>query len=149
MKRRLATLATLARLDDRRMREAAAELAPLQDRIAQLAAEAQELDRRRRHESTITLVEAMPYLGRFLVTLRREADRIASDRATTQQAEDLKREQVLGAWRDLRPKEALQAKILDQARHERLRAEQVESDERGVQVHVRRARISQQPTVPE
>ena len=149
MKRRLATLATLARLDDRRLREAAAELVPLQDRVARLAAEAQELDRRRQQESTVTLVEAMPYLGRFLVTLRRETDRIASDRVKADKAEDSKREQVLDAWRDLRPKESLQTKLLDHARLERLRVEQAELDERGVQAHVRRSRLSQLPTALE
>lgn len=139
MKRRLATLATLARLDDRRMREAAAELVPLQDRMARLAAEAQELDRRRQQESAVTVVEAMSYLGRFLATLRREMDRIGADSAATGQAAEAKREQVLDAWRDLRPKENLQAALLHRAAQDRLRAEQQEADEQGGQAHARRA----------
>ncbi len=139
MKRRLATLAMVARLDDRRMREAAAELIPLQDRVARLAAEIDALDRRRQEESRVTEVEALPYLGRFLATLRREMDRIGSDMAATEKAADRKREEVLDAWKDLRPKERLQASLLDRAFQERLRVEQVDADERGGQDHARRS----------
>lgn len=145
MTRRLATLATLARLDDRRMQAAAAELVPLQDRIARLDAEAQELDRRRLAESAITQVEAMPYLGRFLATLKREMDRIAADRAGSLQAAEAKREQLLDAWRDLRAKEVLRDALLDRARHELEQAEQDAADEQGLL----RAGVSRRPAVPE
>lgn len=147
MKRRLATLATIARLDDRRLRQAAAELAPLQERIAGLEAEAQELDRRRVQESGVTMVEAMPYLGRFLATLRRERDRIAADRAATEQAAEAKRDEVLLAWRDLRSKEQLRDGILARGRQRVLLAEQAESDERGVQAHARLARLIRRQAV--
>lgn len=121
------------------MREAAAELVPLQQRAARLAAEAQELDRRRQLESAVTEVEAMPYVGRFLATIRREMDRIRVDRAATEHAVEAKREHVLDAWRDLRPKEKLQATLQDTARLTRLQADQQESDERGGQAHARLA----------
>ncbi|WP_374434144.1 flagellar FliJ family protein [Tabrizicola sp.] len=139
MRRRLATLATLARLDDQRMRAAAAELLPLQDRMARLAAETEVLERRRQEESQVTEVAALPYLGRFLATLRRETDRIAAEIAATAQVAEQKREAVLEAWRDLRPKEGLQARLIDRARQDLLRAEQAAADERGAQDHAREA----------
>lgn len=139
MRRRLATFATLARLDDQRMRAAAAELLPLQDRMARLAAETEVLERRRQEESQVTEVAALPYLGRFLATLRRETDRIAAEIAATAQVAEQKREAVLEAWRDLRPKEGLQARLIDRARQDLLRAEQAAADERGAQDHAREA----------
>lgn len=138
MKRRLATLATLARLDDQRMRAAAAELAQVQERLAALSAEAQELERRRQVESTVTEIEAMPYLGRFLETLRRERDRIGADSAAATRVAEVKRGEVLDAWRDLRPKEKLQQALRLRLRQERLLAEQQEADERVSQEHGRR-----------
>lgn len=149
MKRRLATLATIARLDDRRLRQSAAELLPLQDKAARLDAEARELDRRRQQESAITLIEAMPYLGRFLATLKRETDRITQDRATLESAIDAKRQEVLAAWRDLRAKEHLQHRIHDRAQAVRIQAEQAEMDERGVLSHARRARLNRRQAVPD
>lgn len=149
MTRRLATLATIARLDDRRLRQAAAELVPLQERLAGLEAEATELDRRRQQESAVTLIEAMPYLGRFLATLRRETDRITAARAAVETAVESKRDEVLDAWRDLRSKEQLRDALLARARTEALLADQTESDERGLQSHARRARLSQRQAVPE
>lgn len=138
MKRRLATLATLARLDDQRMRAAAAELAQVQERLAALAAEAQELERRRQVESTVTEIEAMPYLTRFLETLRRERDRIGADSAAATRVAEVKRGEVLDAWRDLRPKEKLQQTLRLRLRQERLLAEQQEADERVSLEHGRR-----------
>lgn len=149
MKRRLATLATIARLDDRRLRQAAAELAPLQARLAALATEAGELDRRRQQESAVTLVEAMPYLGRFLATLRREADRIAADRAAIEGAVEAKRDEVLQAWSDLRSKEHLRDALLARARHRVMQAGQAEADERGVMAHARQTRLSQRQGPPD
>ena len=143
MTRRLATLATIARLDDLRLQQAAAELAPLQARLAMLAAEADELDRRRQEESVVTLVEAMPYLGRFLATLRREADRMAADRAAIEQAVAAKHDEVLQAWSALRSKEHLRDALLARARQQALQAEQGEADERGVMAHARKTRLSQ------
>lgn len=149
MKRRLATLATIARLDDRRLRQAAAELAPLQARLAALATEAGELDRRRQQESAVTLVEAMPYLGRFLATLRREADRIAADRAVIERAVEAKRDEVLQAWSDLRSKEHLRDALLARARQRAMQAGQAEADERGVMAHARQTRLSQRQGPPD
>lgn len=138
MKRRLATLATLARLDDQRMRVAAAELAQVQERLAALSAEAQELERRRQVESTVTEIEAMPYLGRFLEALRRERDRIRADSAAATRVAEVKRGEVLDAWLDLRPKEKLQQALRLRLRQERSLAEQQEADERVSQEHGRR-----------
>jgi hypothetical protein len=138
VKRRLATLATLARLDDRRMREAAAELVPLLDRAARLASEAQELERRRKLESAVTELAAMPYLGHFLATHRREMDRIRADSAATEEAVEAKRDEVLEAWKDLRPKERLQASLRGGALQKRLQADQEDSDAEGGQAHARR-----------
>ena len=149
MTRRLATLATIVRLDDRRLRQVAAELAPLQARLAMLAAEADELDRRRQQESAVTLVEAMPYLGRFLATLRREADRMAADRAAIERAVEAKRDEVLRAWGDLRSKEHLRDALLARARQQAMQAEQAEADEHGVMAHARQTRLSHQQGLPD
>lgn len=149
MRRRLATLATVARLDDRRLRQHAAELAPLQDHAARLEAEARELDRRRHQESAVTLIEAMPYLGRFLATLRRETDRLSAERARVDRAVEAKRDAVLEAWRDLRAKEELQAALLSRARARVLQAEQEAADEGAVQAHARRARLIRRQDLPE
>lgn len=148
MTRRLATLATIARLDDQRLRQHAAELVPLQDRAARLLAEVQELDRRRQTESSVTLIEAMPYLGRFLATLRREKDRLDAESRAVAQAVDAKRDEVLSAWRDLRSKEHLQDAIRDAARHKLALADQAEADERAVQSHARRDRLIRKQAVP-
>lgn len=139
MKRRLAMLATLARVDDRRMRDAAADLVPLQDRLSRLAQEAAELERRRQQEGSVSAVEAMPYVGRFLTTLRRETDRIRAERVAVEQAAEVKRAQVLDAWKDLRPKERLQAALRDQVRQDLLQAEQHSADETASQSHARRS----------
>jgi len=147
--RRLATLALIARLDDQRLQRHAAELTPLQERAARLDAEAQELDRRRREEGAVTAIEAMPYMGRFLATLRRERDRIDRDARTVAQAIDGKRAEVLAAWRDLRSKEALQDRIRAKAEAERQRAEQAETDERALQQYARQTRPSLGQAVPD
>lgn len=138
MRRRLATLALIARLDDRRLKQAVVELAPLQARAAALAEEQGELDRRRTEESAVTLIEAMPYLGRFLASLRREMDRIDAEGRAVAQAVDAKRDEVLAAWRDLRSKEQMQDAILAAARHSAAVADQAELDERAIQSYSRR-----------
>ena len=131
------------------MRAAAGELQPLQDRIAWLDTEAQELLRRRVSESTVTDVEAMPYLVRFLATVKRELDRIAKDRTGTVRAADAKREEVLVAWKDLRSKALLRSTLLDRVRREALLDEQGTLDERATQDHLRRSRLKRRPSDPE
>lgn len=143
MRRRLATLATLVRLEDRRMRAAAAELQPLMDHVARLDAEAQELDRRRTLESTVTEVEAMPYLGRFLTVVRGEMDRILRERAGAVRAAEQKRDEVVEAWKDLRGKEQLRDGLLDRMRVDLARSEQAQADEQGGQAHWRRSTARQ------
>jgi flagellar biosynthesis chaperone FliJ len=141
MTRRLETLAMMGRLHDRRLSLRAAELAPLQDRASGLAAERAELERRRQEETAVALTEAMPYTARFLLTLRRERDRLSAEKAVVDRAVEAKREEVLEAWRDLRSNTHLREAMLARLLHDRRRAEQAEADERGVMDHARAAPV--------
>lgn len=147
MKRRLATLATIMRLDDQRIKTHAAELVVLQERAASIAQEASELDRRRQTESSVTTIEAMPYLGYFLATLRGEYARLNAERRAVEQAVDAKRDEVLAAWRDYTSKDHLQQAIYVAARQKRAATEQGEMDERTIQSHVRQSLVNRRPIV--
>lgn len=137
MTRRLATLALLGRIYDRELHLRAADLAALQDQASRLKAQQAELDRRRLEETAVEMTEAMHYTARFLLTLRRERERLTTEKAGIEQAMDAKREDVLEAWRDDRCNAQLQETTLARIREDNQRREQSEADERGVVDHVR------------
>ena len=137
MTRRLATLALLGRIYGREIHLRAAELAALQDQALRLKAQQAELDRRRLEETAVEMTEAMHYTARFLLTLRRERERLTTEKAGIEQAMDAKREDVLEAWRDDRCNAQLRETTLVRIREDNQRREQSEADERGVVDHVR------------
>ncbi len=141
MTRRLETLAMLGRLHDRELKLRAADLASLQNQASVLDAERAELERRRYEETSVVLTEAMPYTAQFLLTLRRERDRIAVEKEGVESAVEAKRDEVLDTWRDQRCNQHLRDALLARLLQDRRRSEQAEADERGVMDHARAGSI--------
>lgn len=137
MTRRLATLAMLGRLYDRELNLRAADLATLQDQVSGLEAQQAELERRRHEETAVEMTEAMHYTAQFLLTLRRERDRLSTEKEGVEKAVEEKREDVLEAWRDLRCNTQLRETILTRILQDNQRREQSEADERGTVDHAR------------
>ena len=137
MTRRLATLAMLGRLYDRKLNLCAADLAALQDQASGLDAQQAELDRRRTEETAVEMTEAMHYTARFLLTLRKERDRLSTEKEGVEKAVEAKREDVLEAWRDLRCNTQLRETILARMLEDTQRRKQSEADERGTVDHAR------------
>ncbi|MFA8386188.1 MAG: hypothetical protein ACEPO2_11235 [Pelagibaca sp.] len=147
MTRRLATLAMLGRLYDRELSLRAADLAALQDQASGLEAQQAELDRRRTEETAVEMTEAMHYTARFLLTLRKERDRLSTEKEGVEKAVEAKREDVLEAWRDLRCNEQLRDTILTRTLEDNQRREQSEADERGTVDHARARSVIRRPAL--
>lgn len=149
MTRRLSTLALLGRLYERELNLRAADLAALQGQASSLEAQQEELDRRRHEETAVEMIEAMHYTAQFLLTLRRERDRLSTEKEDIEKAVEAKREEVLEAWRDLRCNTQLRDTTSTRILEDSQRREQTEADERGVTDHARARSFIRHSALPD
>lgn len=77
MNKRIQALETLRRLEERELTALSQQLCAAQNARAEAEARIAHLDQRAAHEASSRETEALPYIGRFLATLRREQGREA------------------------------------------------------------------------
>lgn len=118
---RLRALAALQRVEERALEQLARELTTAQNLRAKSEARIIELQERAATEGRCTSPEAMPYIGRFVATLRREQGREAqTSRQMSEQIDGLQ-DQVMKHFTAGRTWENLSEKLTSEILAERLR----------------------------
>ncbi|WP_425051072.1 hypothetical protein [Psychromarinibacter sp. S121] len=129
MTRRDKTYALLARLHNQQMEAQAGQLVSLQGTAAQLEAERAALEESRRAGASVTMIEAMPYRGQFLTTIRRENLRISNQLHDIEKRIEAQRDKVLECYRDARSAELLGEEARSVAQLAAQETAQAEADE--------------------
>lgn len=129
MKKREQTYALLARLHTQEMETEAGTLAALQGEADRLEAERNRLDQSRREGASVTMVEAMPYRGRFLNIVRKENQRLSHLIDDVERRIETQRDKVLEAYREVRSSEKLREDVKDNIRRAIRQSAQSETDE--------------------
>ncbi|MDR6266736.1 MULTISPECIES: flagellar export protein FliJ [Rhodobacterales] len=123
------TYALLARLHNQEMETQAGTLAALQGEADRLTAERSQLDQSRREGASVTMIEAMPYRGRFLNIVRQENQRLSRLITDVEKRIETQRDKVIDAYREVRSSEKLQADVRTDILRELRQADQAEADE--------------------
>lgn len=129
MRKREQTYALLARLHTQEMETEASTLAALQGEADRLVSERNRLDQSRREGASVTMVEAMPYRGRFLNIVRKENQRLSHLIDDVERRIETQRDKVLEAYRDVRSSEKLREDVKDNIRRAIQHSAQSETDE--------------------
>ena len=128
-KRRIEALQVLRRLEERALEALARDLTAAQSAQSAAMAEVDHLQDRAVREASTKSVEAMPYVGKFLVTLCKEQARAQEKaRALDGQISQL-REEVITHFSAERSYERLAAKALTALREERRQREESASED--------------------
>lgn len=123
------TYALLARLHNQEMETQAGTLAALQGEADRLTAERSQLHQSRREGASVTMIEAMPYRGRFLNIVRQENQRLSRLITDVEKRIETQRDKVIDAYREVRSSEKLQADVRTDILRELRQADQAEADE--------------------
>lgn len=123
------TYALLARLHKQEMEAQSVVLSSLQDEADRLSREQSALEESRRAGASVTMIEAMPYRGRFLDAIRQENQRLSGLIAEAERKIDAQRDTVLDAYRELRSAEQLDGSIRAALAEAEQEAAQADADE--------------------
>ena len=123
------TYALLARLHNQEMETQAGTLAALQGEADRLTAEQKQLDQSRREGVSVTMIEAMPYRGRFLNIVRQENQRLSRLISDVEKRIETQRDKVIDAYREVRSSEKLQDDVRTEILRALRQADQAEADE--------------------
>lgn len=123
------TYALLARLHNQEMETQAGTLAALQGEADRLDAERTRLDQSRREGASVTMIEAMPYRGRFLNIVRQENQRLSRLITDVEKRIETQRDKVINAYREVRSSEKLQDDVRTDILRALRQADQAEADE--------------------
>lgn len=123
------TYALLARLHNQEMETQAGTLAALQGEADRLDAERTRLDQSRREGASVTMIEAMPYRGRFLNIVRQENQRLSRLITDVEKRIETQRDKVINAYREVRSSEKLQDDVRTDTLRALRQADQAEADE--------------------
>ena len=123
------TYALLARLHNHEMETQAGTLAALQVEADRLATEQKRLDQSRREGASVTMIEAMPYRGRFLNIVRQENQRLSHLINDVEKRIETQRDKVINAYREVRSSEKLQEDVRTDILRAAREAAQAEADE--------------------
>lgn len=129
MKEREKTYALLARLHTQEMETEASTLAALQGEADRLVSERNRLDQSRREGASVTMVEAMPYRGRFLNIVRKENQRLSRLIDDVERRIETQRDKVMDAYREVRSSEKLREDVKDNIRRAIRQSAEAEADE--------------------
>jgi uncharacterized membrane-anchored protein YhcB (DUF1043 family) len=105
------TYALLARLHNRELEVQAKTLTDLQDGMARLEHDRDMLEKHRREGASVTMIEAMPYRGRFLNMMRKESLRITHEIEAVSSKIETQRQRVLGCYQEAKSSETLHDNI--------------------------------------
>ena len=105
------TYALLARLHNRELEVQAKTLVDLQGEMARLEAERNLLEQRRKEGASVTMIEAMPYRGKFLDMMRQENVRISNDIDAMASHLEAQRNRVLLCYQDAKSSETLEENL--------------------------------------
>ncbi|MEY8802238.1 flagellar FliJ family protein [Leisingera sp. XS_AS12] len=123
------TYALLARLHKQEMEAQSVVLSSMQDEADRLTRERSALEESRRAGASVTMIEAMPYRGRFLNAVRQENQRLSGLIADVENKIGVQRDKVLNAYRELRSAEQLDGNIKAAQAEAEQEAAQVDADE--------------------
>ena len=123
------TYALLARLHNHEMETQAGTLAALQVEADRLTTEQKRLDQSRREGASVTMIEAMPYRGRFLNIVRQENQRLSHLINDVEKRIETQRDKVINAYREVRSSEKLQEDVRTDILRAAREAAQAEADE--------------------
>ena len=129
MQRRLQTIETLRRIEERELEVLARELTAAQTIKAQAEAQIVALQSRALHEAKTTEPEALPYIGRFLATIRREQNRAAHEARAVEGRIDNLQSQVMVRFSAEKTFDTLKTQVLTHLREARSKQEEAQLDE--------------------
>lgn len=132
MKSRIRSLSAISQIRDQALQERSVELNRMQSHLSQIHQVRKELDRVRVEECRVTMIEALPYVGRFLGNIQAEDDRAAAAEVQVTRMIETKREEVLSAWRDVRSVNHVLGSVNQRMAEQAARAEAAATDERNI-----------------
>lgn len=124
MNRRIRAIETLRRLEERELDLLSRELCAVRDAKIEAEARITELDRRASIEASSSLPEALPYIGRFLATLRREQSREAARAQQLSGEIETLRDQVMVRFSSEKTYSSLNDRLREVIREARLNKEE-------------------------
>ena len=137
MKRRAKAIAILAKLQRDELDREAGELNELRARQQSFTDAHNELERRRIEESDIDMPEAIPYLTRFLKSVREEEGRLQKASQEVDLQIERQKEIVTAVWQEGKTTQHLQDEVRAKLRRQREAQEQSETEERNIIRHNR------------
>jgi len=124
MNRRIRAIETLRRLEERELDLLSRELCAVRDARIEAEARITELDRRASIEASSSLPEALPYIGRFLATIRREQSREAARARQLSGEIETLRDQVMTRFSSEKTYSSLNERLREAIRDARLHKEE-------------------------
>lgn len=132
MKARMKSLAAISRIRDRDLQERSTELNSMRADLRRIDRVREDLDRARREECRVSLPEALPYVANFLDAIGAEDVRAAQAQRTMADLIEVKREEVVSAWRGVRAIDQVRDQVAASLRRAIAQAESIETDERNI-----------------
>lgn len=132
MRDRIRSLTAISQIRDQALQERSSELTRMQSDLSRIHNIRKDLERARVEECGVTMIEALPYVGKFLGTIAVEDKKAAVAEAQVTRMIEVKREEVLSAWREVRSVNHVLGSLRDTIAVQAIRAENAATDERNI-----------------
>lgn len=132
MKKRLAAIATLAKIQKHELETVSSELIALQAHRSELQKSRDELERKRIEEAGVWSIEAAPYIKTFLESIQKETSQIDQASKTVDERIEQTKTEVIAAWSETKKTDHLETNILQKLKKEQEDREQSQREERTI-----------------